>query len=125
MEHFKLEAFSTKDWKQGQQGRKFWEGWDKKEGEQKREWGQAVQASELEPKEVGSRDQGSVGRKPALPVNVIVLLAEVASPSQAPPQDGGDLVDLPCPSQVWLSQRLRSLPFLVFRPKTPATSLWS
>ena len=50
MEHFKLEAFSTKDWKQGEQGKKLWEGWDKKEGEQKREWGRAVQASELEPK---------------------------------------------------------------------------
>ena len=63
MEHFKLEAFSTKDCKQGEQGKKLWEGWDKKEGEHKRELGRAVQASELEPKEVGSRDPGMCGKE--------------------------------------------------------------
>lgn len=63
MEHFEAEAFSTKIENKGRQGRKLWEGWDEKEGDQKREWGLAVQTSELEPKEVGSRDLGLCGEE--------------------------------------------------------------
>lgn len=37
MEHFEAEAFSTKIENKGRQGRKLWEGWDEKEGDQKRE----------------------------------------------------------------------------------------
>lgn len=86
-------VWNTSNWKhlalktrkQGQQGRKFWEGWDKK-GEQKRGVGAGSSGLRTWAKGVGSRDQGSVGRKPALPVNVIVLLKGSYYCTPAPPK---------------------------------------